>query len=171
MSLRQKQGGCVTPEARPSPRGTGRPLRFSPSRGLLRFGCSAISDSWRPRGLCPQAPLPMGSSGQEYWSGGLNGTWLARPRIHTQRESPPPHLPEGKGRGRLVFPEEGRACPSSPPAPRSLKEGLDLTETGAAVLNSLSESHYQAELGLNIWLLLRRGVSYMLYWIITQYPA
>ena len=70
-----------------------------------------------------------------------------------------------------MFPEESRACLPTLPAPLSLKERLDLTETGAAVLNSFFESHYQAESGLNILLILGRGLSYTLYWIITQNSA
>ena len=38
-------------------------------RGLLLFSCSVVSDSATPWAVACQAPLSMGFSRQEYWSG------------------------------------------------------------------------------------------------------
>ena len=43
---------------------------MSQSDLLLSFSCSAVSDSFQPRGLWPhQTSLSMGLSRREYWSG------------------------------------------------------------------------------------------------------
>ena len=65
MSLRKTQGGPVTLEAHPCPRAQG--LHFSSRWGSC---CSVAQSSLTatPWTVAYQAPLSMGSSGQEYWS-------------------------------------------------------------------------------------------------------